>query len=205
VPSLSDFRSDSPLVLMFGLWLSLSCCWASGLVYSLDSGAAPLAVRCSNCGGLRGPTCVRTRTHWQSNGRCVSSRHALYPIRYCRSRIKFVEPSAGTTSRLRSIINDTGLTGDSTRWQFQCIRQEPAVTTTGAVRCDPARYVLVSALTSNQQSTGCQPPQQTASHRATAASRLATSACMELSAYWRQLAHPPSPERKGLCLTVEEL
>jgi hypothetical protein len=185
VPSFSVFRSDSPLILMSDLSAFLSCCWTR-LGCSPDSEVARPAARCSNCRGLRSPTCVRTRMRWQSNGR-GSSRHGLYLIRCCRSRIGLVEPSAGTMSRLSSIIRDTRLTGNSTQWQLQCIRQEPALCTTGAVRCDPARHVLVSALTSNE-STGGEPRQQTASHRATAGSRLATSACMELSAYWRQLA-----------------
>jgi len=202
VPSFSIFRSDSPLILMSDLSVFLSCCWTR-LGCSPDSEVTPPAVRCSNCRGLRSPTCVRTGMRWQSNG-CASLHHGLYLIRCCRSRIGLVEPSAGTMSRLSSIIRDTRLTGNSTLWQLQCIRQEPALSTTGAVRCDPARHVVVSAPTSNHESTGCEPRQQTASHRATAASGLATSPCMELSACRRQLA-PRSRERKGLCLTVEEL
>jgi len=182
VPSFSIFRSDSPLILMSDLSVFLSCC-RTRLGCSPGSEVIPLAVGCSNCRGLRSPSCVRTRMRWQSNRRSASLHHSLYLIRCCRSRIRFVEPSAGTMSRLSSIIRDKRLTGNSTLWQLQCIRQEPALSTTGAVRCDPVRHSLLSALTSNHDSARCEPRQQTASHRATAASRLATSACMELSAF----------------------
>ena len=203
MPSFSDFRSDSPLLLVFGLWLSLSC-WACGLVCALASDVTRRAVRCSSFPGLRGATDVPTGI-LRRLCRCpTSSGPTLYLIECCRGRIEFAEPSAGITSRLPSITSDTRLTGDGRQWPLKCVSHRP-VATGRAVRSDPARHVLVWALTSNRQSTRCEPRQQTALHRAPATGRLATPACIELSAYWQQLAHPPSRERKGLCLTVEEL
>ena len=138
---------------------------------------------------LRSSTGVPTCTRWRLCGCPASSHRTLYRIKRCRGRIEFVERSVGTESRLHSVISGTRLTGHGPRWPLPCLGQEPAVATN----------------TSNQESSGCEPRQQTASHRAAAAGRLATLVCMELSAYRRQLAHPLLRERKGLCLRAEEL
>ena len=183
------FRSDSPLLLRSDLWLSLSPGWFCGLVCSLDSEGTPLVIGCSNFLGLRSSTGVPTCTRWRLCGCPASSHRTLYRIKRCRGRIEFVERSVGTESRLHSVISGPRLTGHGPRWPLPCLGQEPAVATN----------------TSNQESSGCEPRQQTASHRAAAAGRLATLVCMELSAYRRQLTHPLLRERKGLCLRAEEL
>lgn len=204
--SFNVLRSDSPLILRSDLWLSLGCGWAGGLACSLDSDAASLALRCSNsrglCGSVLGPAHIAPRRLCA----CPRSSHPnLHRIKCCRSRIEFVVASAATTGLLRSIIGDSRLTGDGLCWPLKSVSQQPSVHTSDAVTSDPALQIAVSALTSNQQSSGCEPRQQTASHRATAADRLATRASMELSGYFRQLAHPPSRERTRLCLRAEDL
>jgi hypothetical protein len=206
IPSFKVLRSDSPLILRSDLWLSLGSGWAGGLACSLDSYAASLVLRCSNfrglCGSVPGPARIPRR--WLCA--CPRSSHPTrHRVKCCRNRIEFVVASAGTTGLLRSIIGDTRLTGDGLCWSLKWVSQPPSVATSGAVTSDPARHIAVTALTSNQQSSGCEPRQQTVSHRATAADRLTTPAGMELSGYWRQLAHPPSRERKRLCLTAEDL
>jgi hypothetical protein len=153
-PSISDFGSDSPLSLMSGLWLSLSCCWACGLVCSRGSDVTPLAVRCSNYVGLGGSTRLPPRIPswlWGPPG----PLRLLYLITCFQVRLEFVKPSVGRNSPPSSIIIHTRLTDDGTRWPWKCVSHEPAVARSGAVAFDPARHVLVSVLTSNQQSSGC--------------------------------------------------
>lgn len=194
MPSFSDFRSDSPVILMCGLGLSSSCS-ACGLFCAPDSRATSLAVHCSNFFGLRGLTGIRTCIRRRLR-RCPASLcRPLYLIKRCRDRIEFVDPLVGITCGLRSITSGTRLTGEGTRLPRKCRSVEPRVGTSGAVRLDPAWNVLVPVLTSNQQSTGRGPRQQTTSYRSTVASRLRHPRAWS----WhidRQLAHQLSRERK---------